>query len=216
MREAHIDLETFSTVDLNKAGVYRYAEDPSFEILLFGYAFLWTVAPNWPPPSYLRPEAAGLVLALAGAVLSMAGPRLAEAGLRRGGGPVAGLTATAAGLAGLVLAAGLVMVRMPEPQSHAYVATLWVIAGYIIFERLLFALIAAVVALVFVRRAHGDEEEEEEPEGLAGRALHLFQQRPILGAAAALAGGFIFLRNPALATMVAAAFTEKSRVRRRR
>jgi hypothetical protein len=83
---------------------------------------------------------------------------------------------------------------------------------------LLFALIAAVVALVFVRRAHGDDEDEEydEPEGLGMRALRLFQQRPILGAAAALAGGFIFLRNPALATMVAAAFTEKSRVRNRR
>lgn len=82
---------------------------------------------------------------------------------------------------------------------------------------LLFALIAAIVALVFVRRARGDEaDEDEEPESLGARALHLFQQRPILGAAAALAGGFIFLRNPALATMVAAAFTEKSRSRRRR
>jgi hypothetical protein len=49
-----------------------------------------------------------------------------------------------------------------------------------------------------------------------GSKKRLFQQRPILGAAAALAGGFIFLRNPALATMVAAAFTEKSRVRNRR
>ena len=36
MKEAHIDIESFATVDLNKAGVYRYAEDPSFEILLFG------------------------------------------------------------------------------------------------------------------------------------------------------------------------------------
>ena len=34
-----IDLETYSTVDLGKAGVYPYAEDPSFEILLFGYAY---------------------------------------------------------------------------------------------------------------------------------------------------------------------------------
>jgi uncharacterized membrane protein YccC len=80
----------------------------------------------------------------------------------------------------------------------------------------IFAIIALIVALVFVRRAHGEEEEEDyEPEGLGMRALHLFQQRPILGAAAALAGGWIFLRNPALATMVAAAFTEKSRPRRR-
>lgn len=34
-----IDIETYSEVDLGKAGVYRYAEDPSFEILLLAYAF---------------------------------------------------------------------------------------------------------------------------------------------------------------------------------
>lgn len=34
-----IDIETFSTVDLTKSGVYPYAEAPAFEILLFGYAF---------------------------------------------------------------------------------------------------------------------------------------------------------------------------------
>lgn len=38
MKNLHIDLETFSTVDLNKAGVYRYAEDPEFSILLVGVA----------------------------------------------------------------------------------------------------------------------------------------------------------------------------------
>lgn len=80
----------------------------------------------------------------------------------------------------------------------------------------LFAVIALIIALVFVRRAQGeDDEEDDEPEGLGMRALHLFQQRPVLGTVAALAGGWIFLRNPALATMVAAAFTEKSRPRRR-
>ena len=84
------------------------------------------------------------------------------------------------------------------------------------FPALLFAVVALIIALVFVRRAQGeDDEEEQEPESLGVRAFHLFQERPILGVAAALAGGFIFLRNPALATMVAAAFTEKSRPRRR-
>lgn len=39
MTTLSIDIETFSKVNLGKAGVYRYAEDPSFEILLFGYAF---------------------------------------------------------------------------------------------------------------------------------------------------------------------------------
>lgn len=33
-----LDLETYSDVDLGKCGVYRYAESPNFEILLFGYA----------------------------------------------------------------------------------------------------------------------------------------------------------------------------------
>ncbi len=33
-----IDIETFSSVDLAKCGVYKYAESPDFEILLFGYA----------------------------------------------------------------------------------------------------------------------------------------------------------------------------------
>ena len=33
-----IDIETFSDTDLNKCGVYKYAESDAFEILLFGYA----------------------------------------------------------------------------------------------------------------------------------------------------------------------------------
>ena len=33
-----VDIETYSAVDLTKSTVYRYSEDPSFEILLFGYA----------------------------------------------------------------------------------------------------------------------------------------------------------------------------------
>ena len=38
MMVLHIDIETFSEAPLPKTGVYRYAEDPSFEILLFGVA----------------------------------------------------------------------------------------------------------------------------------------------------------------------------------
>ena len=38
MKNLSIDLETYSSVDINKAGVYRYSESPDFEVLLFGYS----------------------------------------------------------------------------------------------------------------------------------------------------------------------------------
>lgn len=34
IKEISVDLETYCEVDLKKSGVYRYAEDDSFEILL--------------------------------------------------------------------------------------------------------------------------------------------------------------------------------------
>lgn len=39
MRILSIDIETFSSVDLTKCGVYKYTESEDFEILLFAYAF---------------------------------------------------------------------------------------------------------------------------------------------------------------------------------
>lgn len=39
MRTLAIDIETYSAADLGKVGVYRYSEDPSFEILLIAYAW---------------------------------------------------------------------------------------------------------------------------------------------------------------------------------
>ena len=38
MRTISIDIETYSSIDLTKCGVYRYCESPDFEVLLFGYA----------------------------------------------------------------------------------------------------------------------------------------------------------------------------------
>lgn len=38
MNTLHIDLETYSSVDLTACGVYKYAEAPDFDVLLFGYA----------------------------------------------------------------------------------------------------------------------------------------------------------------------------------
>lgn len=38
MQYLSIDIETYSSVNLQKAGVYKYAESPDFDILLFGYS----------------------------------------------------------------------------------------------------------------------------------------------------------------------------------
>ena len=35
MNNITLDIESFSSVDIGKSGVYRYAESPDFEILLF-------------------------------------------------------------------------------------------------------------------------------------------------------------------------------------
>lgn len=39
MKTLAIDIETYSSVSLQKSGVYAYAQSPDFEILLFGYAW---------------------------------------------------------------------------------------------------------------------------------------------------------------------------------
>ena len=36
IKNLSLDLETKSSVDIGKAGAYKYAESPDFEILLFG------------------------------------------------------------------------------------------------------------------------------------------------------------------------------------
>ena len=39
MRELSIDIETYSSVDIKKSGLYKYVQSTDFEILLFAYAY---------------------------------------------------------------------------------------------------------------------------------------------------------------------------------
>jgi len=109
------------------------ADGTFFGSLLFGYAFLWTIAPNWPPPAYAEPDMALALLAAAGAVVAAGGVRLGG-----GAGPVAGSmagpVAGLAGMAALAAACVLVLTRAPDPTAHAYDATLWVLIGYALFH----------------------------------------------------------------------------------
>jgi membrane protein implicated in regulation of membrane protease activity len=82
-----------------------------------------------------------------------------------------------------------------------------------------FALITLVVTLVYLKKGKGDEnhnDEDDEPEGLSGRALRLFADRPVLGTVAALAGGFLVLRNPAIASLAMTMLVQKTQKSRRR
>jgi DNA polymerase len=38
MQTLGIDIETYSSTDLTKSGVYKYVEAPDFEVLMFAYS----------------------------------------------------------------------------------------------------------------------------------------------------------------------------------
>ena len=38
MKHLSLDLETYSSVNISKCGVYKYSESPDFEIMLFAYS----------------------------------------------------------------------------------------------------------------------------------------------------------------------------------
>ncbi|QBX36645.1 hypothetical protein E4M02_05715 [Brevundimonas sp. S30B] len=79
-----------------------------------------------------------------------------------------------------------------------------------------FALICIVTALVFLGKGKDDHEDDEEPEGLAGKIIHIVRHRPVLGAAGGLGILFLLLRNPALAAIAASMITEKRAEKRYR
>lgn len=73
------------------------------------------------------------------------------------------------------------------------------------------AVIAGAVAwFSFGKPIRFSREPEPEPETLTQKVIGLAKDRPIVATVAGLAAGFIFLRNPALATIVAAALSGAS------
>ncbi|MGI6855682.1 cytochrome c oxidase subunit I [Mesorhizobium sp. 1B3] len=122
------------------------ADGVLFGSLLFGYAFLWTVAPNWPPPSYLDLGLSGLGSALGGVVLTLAGIRVADRAIQSNGKPWPGFFLGFAGLLAIGAAAVMVLARTTH-DAHAYDATLWVVAGYVLFHAALAGLMTAFLAL---------------------------------------------------------------------
>ncbi|MDP2085498.1 MAG: cytochrome c oxidase subunit I [Gemmobacter sp.] len=128
------------------------ADATFFASLIFGYAFLWTVAPNWPPPAYLEPGIIGPLVGLAGVVVAPFGIRLAERHLRRGGTMWPGVALALAGAAAMATAAIMAVRAAADPELHAYDAIIWVIAGYVLVH---VALAAGMSIYATVRRYAG-------------------------------------------------------------
>jgi hypothetical protein len=75
---------------------------------------------------------------------------------------------------------------------------------------LVLALVAAIAALVLTRGPRKPRHGEAGPEpGMAERLIDIARTKPILAAAAAIAGGVIVWRNPALVTLIATALLKK-------
>jgi cytochrome c oxidase subunit I+III len=127
------------------------ADATFFGSLLFGYAYLWTVAPGWPPPVLLGGSWLEPAIGLAGGLLAVLGTRAAARNAMSN--PKRGIGAQVAGLTLLLVALlSSLIFRAPAPTEHAYNAVLAVLAAYAIFH---VALALAAQFFILARRRRG-------------------------------------------------------------
>lgn len=117
-----------------------------FGSLVFGFLFLFVVAPNWPPPAAPRLDLPAIVIAAVAALASAATAWRARAS-RPGS---RWLLASCAACVLLALAAAwLAFAAVPDPRLHAHAAASFVLLGY----AGAMALIGAIIAAYAWRRA---------------------------------------------------------------
>jgi cytochrome c oxidase subunit I+III len=104
-----------------------------FASLVFGYLFLFTVTPGWPPPRFMPFEPLSFAATLAALALGFVASRGAERANRRSDGRESASWLAAGALAGFAAAAGFLVVPLllaPPPTEHAYAAALAALAGF--------------------------------------------------------------------------------------
>ncbi|MCO6050230.1 cytochrome c oxidase subunit I [Mesorhizobium sp. RP14(2022)] len=119
--------------------------------LLFGYAFLWTIAPNWPPPELVAggwPEASAALLGVALATLAAGRTTVAVLGGKLDKAKRMLLLAGTAQAVVIVALASLVLRHLPDPTIHAYGAACATLVAYAVLH----AAIALMMALFVSRR----------------------------------------------------------------
>jgi cytochrome c oxidase subunit I+III len=118
------------------------ADATLFVSLLFGYAYLWTIAPNWPPPALIEARWGTLALGAAGFAVAVWAASRGLTVLRAGERPTGALLGAAAATVAGATALCLTLMTLPPPTSHAYAATGSMLAWY--------ALVHAGIALVML------------------------------------------------------------------
>jgi cytochrome c oxidase subunit I+III len=116
------------------------ADGALFAALVFGYFFLWVIAPNWPPPQWISPAPLTAMATVASLVLSWGCVKMAMQANEKGAQPALRTWLAASATAGLVGAVALFAVPLwlaPSPREHAYGAATAVLAGYAGFHVLL-------------------------------------------------------------------------------
>lgn len=136
--------------------VLLVADTALYASLLFGFAYLWTIAPNWPPPRFIEPNLYDVLIGAAGFGAAMwAMRRVLSANHRARSRAATGWTlATAVGLAigALALIAAPVF-RLPPPSLHAYAATAWMLVTYAVLHAAI-ALLAALFGAMRITSGH--------------------------------------------------------------
>ncbi|WP_439546219.1 cytochrome c oxidase subunit I [Sandarakinorhabdus sp.] len=129
------------------------ADATLFATLLFGYAYLWTIASGWPPPQLMSPGVTGAIMA----TLALAGSSLA---IRRAGllQPAEASRQVRLGIGMALQAIALALLAyeaftaLPPPTSHAYAATVAMLFSYAILH---VALALLMTAFAFARSRAG-------------------------------------------------------------
>lgn len=116
-----------------------------FGSLLFGYAFLWTVAPGWPPAEWLTPSLAELGIGIAAALSAALAMRFAIRSNCRSARPMTALVAAFGATVIAILTFAMLLSRVPPPDGHAYAATLCVLCAYAFAHALLVSLMLSFV-----------------------------------------------------------------------
>nr|WP_238346258.1 cytochrome c oxidase subunit I [Luteimonas saliphila] len=160
-----------------------------FASLVFAYFYLWLGSETWPPPGQ-GSAVLGVAQAWPLALLAVAGlagwraTRAVHAGRVRHAVVAMGLAATAAAAFACLHPAALAGV-VGAPQSHAYAAVAWTLAGYCAAHMAVASLLCGHVA-ARVARGHVDVERD-----LEWRVAHAFLRYAL--AQAAIGWGVVHL-----------------------